>query len=186
MERVRTDRVVRLIARLRQIQSVETIRIAGIDQQSRSFVRARRHFQKRAVSPEHWIAPLAGKTDVVPGRNNRMSFSADKPGEYIGQCTEFCGLSHANMRQEAVALNAADFETWKANQLEPYQSPEAESDRALAEQDSRTRSRGQIDVAAPRLELRDGRDEEGGAVGAFDPEHAATGSPTNRSATPRQ
>jgi NAD(P)-dependent dehydrogenase (short-subunit alcohol dehydrogenase family) len=31
---------------------VETIRIAGIDQQSKAFVRARRHFQKRAVSPE--------------------------------------------------------------------------------------------------------------------------------------
>jgi len=31
---------------------VETIRIAGIDQQSKPFVRARRHFQKRAVSPE--------------------------------------------------------------------------------------------------------------------------------------
>jgi NAD(P)-dependent dehydrogenase (short-subunit alcohol dehydrogenase family) len=31
---------------------VETIRIAGIDQQSKSFVRARKHFQKRAVSPE--------------------------------------------------------------------------------------------------------------------------------------
>lgn len=31
---------------------VATIRIAGIDQQSKSFVRARAHFQKRAVSPE--------------------------------------------------------------------------------------------------------------------------------------
>ena len=31
---------------------VETIRIAGIDHQSKAFVRARRHFQKRAVSPE--------------------------------------------------------------------------------------------------------------------------------------
>ncbi|GAB2988340.1 SDR family oxidoreductase [Nocardioides montaniterrae] len=31
---------------------VETIRIAGIDQQSKAFVRARRAFQKRAVSPE--------------------------------------------------------------------------------------------------------------------------------------
>lgn len=31
---------------------VETIRIAGIDQQSKAFVRARGHFQKRAVSPE--------------------------------------------------------------------------------------------------------------------------------------
>jgi NAD(P)-dependent dehydrogenase (short-subunit alcohol dehydrogenase family) len=31
---------------------VETIRIAGVDQQSRAFVRARRAFQRRAVSPE--------------------------------------------------------------------------------------------------------------------------------------
>ena len=42
---------------------------------------------------------------------------ADQPGIYAGQCTEFCGLSHANMRMEVVALDAADFETWKANQL---------------------------------------------------------------------
>ncbi|TWG97199.1 short-subunit dehydrogenase [Nocardioides sp. J9] len=37
---------------------VETIRIAGIDQQSRAFVRARRHFQKRAVSPEQAAAAI--------------------------------------------------------------------------------------------------------------------------------
>ncbi|HWJ65726.1 MAG TPA: SDR family oxidoreductase [Nocardioides sp.] len=37
---------------------VETIRIAGIDQQSRAFVRARRHFQRRAVSPEQAAAAI--------------------------------------------------------------------------------------------------------------------------------
>ncbi|GAA4805184.1 SDR family oxidoreductase [Nocardioides caeni] len=37
---------------------VETIRIAGIDQQSRSFVRARKAFQRRAVSPEQAAAAL--------------------------------------------------------------------------------------------------------------------------------
>ena len=31
---------------------------------------------------------------------------ADEPGEYWGQCTEFCGLSHANMRMRVVALSA--------------------------------------------------------------------------------
>ena len=46
------------------------------------------------------------------------------PGIYAGQCTEFCGLSHANMRMEVVALDAADFETWKANQLADYVAPE--------------------------------------------------------------
>jgi cytochrome c oxidase subunit 2 len=53
---------------------------------------------------------------------------------YAGQCTEFCGLSHANMRQEAVALTAPDFETWKSNQLEEYQAPEEGTDLAAAEQ----------------------------------------------------
>jgi len=63
-----------------------------------------------------WIAPLAGKQDVVPGRNNTMSFSADAPGEYLGQCTEFCGASHANMRAKAIAMLPADFDAWVAGQ----------------------------------------------------------------------
>ncbi len=71
------------------------------------------------VIHSYWIAPLAGKTDVVPGRNNRMSFSADEPGEYIGQCTEFCGDSHANMRAIAIAMLPADFDAWVASQRAP-------------------------------------------------------------------
>jgi len=70
----------------------------------------------------------------VPGRVHTLRMEADQPGIYAGQCTEFCGLSHANMRQEAVALYAADFETWKANQLADYEKPEADSDLAAAEQ----------------------------------------------------
>ena len=45
---------------------------------------------------------------------------ADEPGIYAGQCAEFCGLSHANMRMEVVALDEEGFEEWKANQLEAY------------------------------------------------------------------
>ncbi len=63
-----------------------------------------------------WIPALAGKTDVVPGRSNTMSFSADTPGEYIGQCTEFCGDSHANMRAKAIAMTPQDFDAWVAGQ----------------------------------------------------------------------
>ena len=37
---------------------VETIRIAGIDQQSKAFVRARGHFQRRAVSPQQAAAAI--------------------------------------------------------------------------------------------------------------------------------
>jgi cytochrome c oxidase subunit 2 len=58
---------------------------------------------------------------------------ADQPGIYTGQCTEFCGLSHANMKMEAVGLYAADFATWVANQLEGYTSPADGTDAKTGE-----------------------------------------------------
>lgn len=79
----------------------------------------------RDVIHSYWIPRLNGKKDAVPGRVHTLRLEADEPGIYAGQCTEFCGLSHANMKMEAVALYAADFETWKANQLEAYSHPEA-------------------------------------------------------------
>jgi cytochrome c oxidase subunit 2 len=88
----------------------------------------------RDVIHSYWIPSLNGKRDTVPGRVHTLRIEADQPGIYAGQCTEFCGLSHANMRQEAVALFAADFETWKANQLEEYHKPEAGTALAAAEQ----------------------------------------------------
>ncbi len=68
------------------------------------------------VIHSYWIPPLAGKMDVVPGRDNRMHLIADAPGEYLGQCTEFCGDSHAHMRAKAIAMPARDFDAWVADQ----------------------------------------------------------------------
>lgn len=70
-----------------------------------------------------WVPALGGKTDVVPGRVNHMHYEADKPGEYPGQCTEFCGLSHANMRLKAIAMAPADFDAWVASQKAPVATP---------------------------------------------------------------
>ncbi|MEM9514471.1 MAG: cytochrome c oxidase subunit II [Actinomycetota bacterium] len=77
----------------------------------------------RDVIHSWWIPRLNGKRDMVPGRVQTNRMQADEPGIYAGQCTEFCGLSHANMRMEVVALEADDVETWKANQLSAYESP---------------------------------------------------------------
>jgi cytochrome c oxidase subunit 2 len=77
----------------------------------------------RDVIHSWWIPKLNGKKDMVPGRVQNVRLQADEPGIYAGQCTEFCGLSHANMRMEVVALDPDDFETWKANQLADYESP---------------------------------------------------------------
>ncbi|SVD35520.1 uncharacterized protein METZ01_LOCUS388374, partial [marine metagenome] len=45
-----------------------------------------------------WLPKLAGKLDVVPGVTNKMKFTPEQIGEYFGQCAEFCGLAHAQMR----------------------------------------------------------------------------------------
>ena len=79
--------------------------------------------ESRDVIHSFWVPKLNGKKDAVPGRTHTLRMQADEPGIYSGQCAEFCGLSHARMRMEVVALNKADFETWKANQLQPYESP---------------------------------------------------------------
>lgn len=84
----------------------------------------------RDVIHSFWIPRLNGKRDMVPGRIHTLRMEADQPGIFAGQCAEFCGLSHANMRMEVVALDDGDFETWKANQLEAYEPPTDE--QALA------------------------------------------------------
>lgn len=70
----------------------------------------------RDVIHSYWIPKLVGKKDVVPGRTTTLSFSATEPGEYFGQCVEFCGASHANMRLRVFAQEPAEYEAWLANQ----------------------------------------------------------------------
>jgi len=77
----------------------------------------------RDVIHSFWIPKLNGKKDAVPNRSHFLRMTAEKPGEYWGQCTEFCGLSHANMRQRVVALAPADFDQWVKNQQAEAKTP---------------------------------------------------------------
>jgi cytochrome c oxidase subunit 2 len=70
-----------------------------------------------------WIPKLGGKHDVEPGRVSRISYTADKPGVYLGQCVEFCGLSHANMRLRGFAESPEDFDKWVAAQRTSAATP---------------------------------------------------------------
>jgi cytochrome c oxidase subunit 2 len=63
-----------------------------------------------------WVPNLAGKKDVVPGREHFLRIEADEPGLYLGQCAEYCGLSHANMRLRVIAQTPDDYEAWVASQ----------------------------------------------------------------------
>jgi cytochrome c oxidase subunit 2 len=77
----------------------------------------------RDVIHSFWIPALNGKRDAVPRRVSPWKIEADVPGFYFGQCTEFCGLSHARMRMQTVAMTPADFQVWVDEQMQPGVEP---------------------------------------------------------------
>ncbi len=59
-----------------------------------------------------WAPALGGKRDAIPGHVNRIAFRAEAAGDYAGQCAEFCGASHANMRLRVLVEPDAAFQGW--------------------------------------------------------------------------
>ena len=59
-----------------------------------------------------WIPALGGKFDAIPGTTNVTWFNANAPGIYRGQCAEFCGIEHANMRASVEAVPREEFDAW--------------------------------------------------------------------------
>ncbi len=53
-----------------------------------------------------WVPALAGKLDLIPGKDNRLVLRADRPGTFRGQCAEYCGGPHAQMALFVVAEHA--------------------------------------------------------------------------------
>ena len=80
-----------------------------------------------------WVPKLAGKVDMIPNRGNHLWLKADAPGYFWGQCAEFCGEDHAVMRFRVIALSAADYATWLANQKAPARSVAAPDAASLAQ-----------------------------------------------------
>jgi cytochrome c oxidase subunit II len=89
--------------------------------------------EARDVIHSYWIPALNGKKDAVPGRTHPLKINADEPGTYVGQCTEFCGLSHAYMRQRVIAVTADEFDEWLESQEADAEMPTGESAAAGAE-----------------------------------------------------
>ncbi len=70
-----------------------------------------------------WVPKLAGKTDVIPGRVNKMTIQADEPGTFLGECAEFCAISHTNMRLRVIAQTASTFDDWVERQKQDALAP---------------------------------------------------------------
>jgi cytochrome c oxidase subunit 2 len=79
------------------------------------------------VLHEFWVPELARKMTTVPGQLNHIWLQADKPGVYIGTCSEFCGTQHAWMRILVVAEEPSKFEEWQRAQLQPSRTPTSDA-----------------------------------------------------------
>ncbi len=66
-----------------------------------------------------WVPKLGGKQDAIPTRETPLWLQADKTGEYYGQCAEFCGTSHANMRLRVIAEAPEEFDRWVGRMQAP-------------------------------------------------------------------
>ena len=74
-------------------------------------------------------ALLMKEADAIPNQINTGWFKADKPGTYLGQCNELCGIGHQMMQARVIAMPKAEFDKWYADQ----QKASAASLRGFAE-----------------------------------------------------
>jgi len=70
-----------------------------------------------------WVPSLAGKQDLIPGRENDITIVPKKVGVYRGQCAEFCGTQHAHMALVVNVDSYGDFSKWWQRQLRPAFAP---------------------------------------------------------------
>jgi cytochrome c oxidase subunit II len=83
----------------------------------------------RDVIHSFWLPSLMGKKDLIPGYTNTEVVIAARPGTFTGQCAEFCGLQHAQMRLTLRAETPQDFERWRQQQLAEATVPASDSER---------------------------------------------------------
>jgi cytochrome c oxidase subunit II len=82
------------------------------------------------VIHDFWVPAMGGKRDVVPGHVNELTFTPEVPGEYIGECAEFCGTSHANMHFRVFVQTQVAFDNWRTNQAAGPHTPSKAMARA--------------------------------------------------------
>ena len=88
-----------------------------------SDVPTRIYLRSNDVIHSFWVPSLAGKQDLIPGRDNDITIVPKKIGIYRGQCAEFCGVEHAKMNLVVVVEPYPDFIKWWEHQLQPAPAP---------------------------------------------------------------
>jgi cytochrome c oxidase subunit II len=75
-----------------------------------------------------WIPQLAGKTDLIPNRINRLWMDPHRTGVFLGQCAQYCGTQHAKMLQRVSVDTPDEFDAWVRMQ----QQAAAQDESAIA------------------------------------------------------
>lgn len=59
-----------------------------------------------------FLPALRIKQDVLPDRYTHLWFNAERPGEYLLECAEFCGTEHSHMGGRLIVMSPADYQGW--------------------------------------------------------------------------
>ncbi len=70
-----------------------------------------------------WVPRLNRKIDMIPGRVNQIELDAPDVGVYRGQCSEFCGVGHAEMAFNVIVAAAGGLPGVVTAQAQPAAAP---------------------------------------------------------------
>ncbi|HEU5251947.1 MAG TPA: hypothetical protein VFU16_01310 [Solirubrobacterales bacterium] len=68
------------------------------------------------------VEELARKADAVPGKTNKVLFSADEEGEYLGDSATLSGQAYAAMRTAVEVVSPEEYEDFVETQLEEIEA----------------------------------------------------------------
>jgi cytochrome c oxidase subunit 2 len=68
--------------------------------------------ESRDVVHEFFVPDFLFMRNALPGRPNEFSFTPTRIGTFRGQCAEFCGLHHDQMRFVLKVVSQADYVAW--------------------------------------------------------------------------
>ncbi len=72
------------------------------------------------------------KIQAIPGNVNEMHMNVKEPGLYPGQCYQFCGLHHSDMRFVLDARSQEDFDAWVQEQQQQQQQGSSTSSSSVS------------------------------------------------------
>ena len=86
------------------------------------------HLLSADTDHSFWVPRLAGKTDLIPNRQNEIWIDPHEAGLYLGQCAQYCGVQHAKMLLRVYVQSREDFDRWIEAQSHPAQTNEPVSE----------------------------------------------------------